>query len=303
MISTLVALSLLVPQAIPEREKNGLPHLRSESVVVRLVEGDRELLAKNPDERRPIASVTKLMSALVLAEVAPQVLTASVAITIDELDKDRLKFSKSHLPIGKSYPSCELFQAAMSASDNRAICALARTSGLERPSFVAHMNAKAAELGMTRSKFVDPAGLDPANVSTARDLLRLIAEAARHTEVASAGLVSPVSLNEASGRTLTLGSTNRLLRSGRWKVLLGKTGYTIEAGRALVLRVEVEGHLVDMVFLGAREMQSVFGDAGRVRRWLQETELARLGLAPPPGVVPETVAPALPTPDTIEPAP
>ncbi len=273
MITWLVALSLSVTTGIPEREKNGLPHLRSESVLVRLVDGERELLAKNPDQQRPIASVTKLVSALVLADVAPHALTATLAVTIDELDKDRLKFSKSYIPIGKSYPSCDLFRAAMSASDNRAICALARTTGLDRPTFVERMNAKALSLGMTRSRFVDPAGLDPANVSTARDLLRLVAASAANVEVAKAGLAVPVELVDSSGRTLTLGNTNRLARSNRWTVVVGKTGYTIEAGRALVLRVEVEGRLVDMVFLGAREMQSVFGDAGRVRRWLVDTQL------------------------------
>lgn len=269
MITALISALLVLP-SIPEREKNGLPHLRSESVMVRWVEGEQEILSKNPDVERPIASVTKLMSALVLAEVAPGVLTATRAVTIEEADKDRLKNSRSYIRIGKAYPSCDLFRAAMSASDNRAICALARQSGLERPAFVARMNESARALGMTRTRFVDPAGLDPANVSTARDLLRLVSAAAAQPEVRAAGLVSTVELVDAAGSKLTLGNTNRLARSSRWEVVVGKTGYTIEAGRALVLRVDVDGRQVDMVFLGAREMQSVFGDAGRVRRWVLE---------------------------------
>lgn len=271
-LTTLVALAL--PAAIPERDKNGLPHLRSESVIVRLVEEDRELLAKNPDEPRPIASVTKLVSALVLADAAPAILTATRAITIEEADKDRLKWSKSHIPIGRTFRACDLLDAALSASDNRAVCALARASGLAREDFVARMNQTAQALGMGRSRFVDPAGLDPANVSTARDLLKLVAAVAQHDRLRAAGLVSPVELVDSGGRTVRLGNTNRLARSGRWEVLLGKTGYTIEAGRALVLRVAVGARHVDMVFLGSREMQSVFGDAGRVKRWLLEKVLA-----------------------------
>lgn len=271
IITTLVTLTAL--SAIPEREKNGLPHLRSESVMVRWADTGEELLAKNPDEVRPIASVTKLVSALVLDAEAPALLTATRALTLDELDKDRLKWSRSSLRIGKSYPAAQLFQAAMSASDNRAICALARYSGLERAAFVAKMNQAAQALGMSRSRFVDPAGLDPGNVSTARDLLALVAASAQHEVVRQAGLANPVELIDTEGRALRLGSTNRLARSGRWTVLVGKTGYTIEAGRALVLRVEVEGRPLDMVYLGAREMQSVFGDAGRVKRWILAEKL------------------------------
>jgi D-alanyl-D-alanine endopeptidase (penicillin-binding protein 7) len=271
IITTLVTLTAL--SAIPEREKNGLPHLRSESVMVRWADTGEELLAKNADEVRPIASVTKLMSALVLDAESPALLTATRALTLDELDKDRLKWSRSSLRIGKSYPASQLFQAAMAASDNRAICALARHTGLERATFVAKMNQAAQALGMSRSRFVDPAGLDPGNVSTARDLLALVSAAAQHEVVRQAGLVPSVELVDAEGRTLRLGSTNRLARSGRWTVLAGKTGYTIEAGRALVLRVEVEGRPLDMVYLGAREMQSVFGDAGRVKRWILAEKL------------------------------
>jgi len=272
MIAALVLLAS-VPAAIPERDKSGLPHLRSESVLVRFADTGEVLLAKNPDEVRPIASVTKLVSALVLAEIAPELLTATTAITIDELDKDRLKYSKSRIAIGKSYPARDLLVAALSASDNRAICALARSCGLERIAFVDRMNQMATGLGMMRSTFVDPAGLDPGNVSTARDLMALVAAAASNALIRSAGLVTRVDLIDQRGSTLTLTCSNRLARSDRWNVVVGKTGYTVEAGRAFVVRVDIENRPVDMVFLGAREMQSVFGDAGRVRRWIVEKKL------------------------------
>jgi D-alanyl-D-alanine endopeptidase (penicillin-binding protein 7) len=278
VLTSLAAASI----GIPEREKDGRPHLRSESVFVRFADDDTVLLTKNPDQPRPIASVTKLMSALVFATRHP---LPSGTVTLVEDDKDKLKHSRSRIPVGRTYAADALLTAALAASDNRAVYALVRGAGMERARFVDAMNEAARALGMTQSRFADPAGLDPSNVSTARELTRLLDAITQHPDMCRRGLEQPELVDER-GRTLRLGNTNRLARSERWTIVAAKTGYTIEAGRNLALRTIVGERVVDMVFLGAREMQSIFGDAGRVRRWLVE----RMGREPALAVAPQGAA-------------
>jgi D-alanyl-D-alanine endopeptidase (penicillin-binding protein 7) len=244
------------------------PYLRSESVVVRYADTKEILISKNAEVVRPIASVTKLLSGLVFAgmEVAP----ADDWVTLGEEDKDRLKWSRSRLRMGSVYKLPDLFAAALGASDNRAMYATVRAHGLARSVFVDRMNALARELGMSKSNFIDPAGIDPSNVSTADDLLLLLDAAAASEMVRSRTLLDAVELIDARDRMLVLHNPDRLVRAPGWEIVVGKTGYTVEAGRNLVVRALLEDRPVDMVFLGAREMASVFGDAARVRRWLEE---------------------------------
>lgn len=274
--------------AVREREKNGRPHLRSESVVIRWADTGELVISKSPDVVRPIASVTKLLSGLVLTRLdAERALPADVLgpelpgldpwVTISEDDKDRLKHSRSRLGVGRAFKPEDLFAAALGASDNRAMYASVRARRIERARFVERMNALARELGMTKSEFRDPAGIDPGNVSTANDLLALLDAAATDDAIRAATLHGVIELVDEDSRSLSLHNPNRLVRSARWDVVVGKTGYTIEAGRSLALRTKVGGRPVDMVFLGAREMASIFGDAARVRRWMEE----RLPKTPP----------------------
>jgi D-alanyl-D-alanine endopeptidase (penicillin-binding protein 7) len=268
----------IIAQFTAQAPGQGIPHLRSESVLVRYADTKEILIAKSADVVRPIASVTKLISGLVMAslEEAP----ADDAVTILDEDKDRLKWSRSRIKVGATYKLPDLFAAALGASDNRAMYATVRGLGLARKVFVDRMNALARELGMEKSSFVDPAGIDPNNVSTARDLLQLVDAAADSELVRSRTQLPYVELVDAKDRTLTLYNPDRLTRSSAWDVIVGKTGYTVEAGRSLVLRVLVGDRPVDMVFLGAREMASVFGDAGRVRRWIEERQKSVLASAP-----------------------
>lgn len=268
-----VAAALLLSiasSAIPDRDPDGKPHLRSESVIVRLADTGEVVLRKNAEVVRPIASVTKLLSGLLLS-------TADVArdqlVTIGEEDKDRLKWSRSQLKVSLTTPWLALAKAAIGASDNRAMYAAVRTA-MERGRFVALMNDKARQLGMRDSRFVDPAGVDPGNVSTARDLLHLLDAAAADAEVRAWSLEPTIELPTDRGAML-LRNPDRLVHLKSWDVVVGKTGYTVEAGRTLIVRVTLAGRPVDMVFLGSREMASVFGDAGRVKRWL----LPQLGAA------------------------
>ncbi len=252
----------LLVLAIPEREKNGLPHLRSESVVVRYADTGETLLSKNPTAVRPIASVTKLMSGLVLDGIEHSVETP---VTICDDDKDKLKWSKSRLKVGLETLWKHIFHAALGASDNRAMYASVRAAGVERKDFVVKMNEQAKTLGMKHSVFKDPAGIDPENVSTANDLVLLVDAAAKSKAICEATLMPTIDVADVQ-----LTNPNRLARSGRWEVLVGKTGYTVEAGRALVLRAVLNTRPVDIILVGAREMASVFGDAGRIRRWLEQ---------------------------------
>ncbi|MCC6810648.1 MAG: D-alanyl-D-alanine carboxypeptidase [Deltaproteobacteria bacterium] len=250
---------------IPEREASGLPHLRSESVAVRFVDTGEVVIEKNPRVVRPIASVTKLLSGVVIDAIDKDPTTV---VTITEDDKDRLKWSKSRLKVGLVSTWLSLFQAALGASDNRAMYASVRALGLERPRFVVQMNEMAKTLGMKQSSFKDPAGIDPGNVSTANDLLVLLDSAASKESIRQATQKDFINVGMQDEVMLT--NPNRLARSGRWEVVIGKTGYTVEAGRSLVLRATLGGRTIDMVLIGAREMASVFGDAGRVRRYLEE---------------------------------
>jgi len=242
---------------------------------VALVMDERDgvmLYGRAIDTPRPIASLTKLMTALVVLE-SDLPLEAPIAITTD--DRDRLKGSHSRLHIGAILTRDDLLRAALSASDNRAAAALGRTATGGTEAFVAAMNAKALALGMTNTRFADASGLNPRNVSTARDLLKLL-EAARaqprmHAFTTSGELwVTDL----ATGRAIEFLNTNRLVRHGQddWGIALSKTGYTADAGNCLVMRVTVAGRPLSIVLLNSWGKASKYGDAQRIRDWLISTE-------------------------------
>ncbi|MBI4819157.1 MAG: serine hydrolase [Deltaproteobacteria bacterium] len=275
MTPALATLAILSLTSIPERDKSGRPHIRSESALVRWGDTGEVIVSKNPDVVRPIASVTKLLSGIVLTKLPST--SFETTITVTEDDKDRLKWSRSRLPIGRTFQASDLFDAALGASENRAMYALARVIGGGRDEFVSRMNSEAQALGMTQSRFLDPAGLAPENVSTASDLIKLVAAAADSERLRQISALTRIELPYENGRSLVLGNPNRLAHSPNWTIAVAKTGYTIEAGRTFVMRAVIDGRPVDAVFLGAREMMSVFGDAGRVRRFIVEKRLAQKG--------------------------
>ena len=240
---------------------------------VALVMDERDgimLYGRAIDTPRPIASLTKLMTALVVLE-SDLPLEAPIAITTD--DRDRLKGSHSRLHIGAILTRDDLLRAALSASDNRAAAALGRTAAGGTEAFVASMNAKALALGMTNTRFADASGLNPRNVSTARDLLKLL-EAARaqprlHAFTTSGELwVTDL----ATSRAIGFFNTNRLVRQENWEIGLSKTGYTADAGNCLVMRVTVAGRPLSIVLLNSWGKASKYGDAQRIRDWLINTE-------------------------------
>lgn len=241
--------------------------LRLSSSAMLLVDRDsgEVLLRKNDQAVLPIASLTKLMTSLVVLE-AKQPMDEVLTITEDDVDNER--HSRSRLRVGTTLTRQEALHLALMSSENRAAHALGRTypGGLEK--MVAAMNAKAQQLGMRNSSFVDPTGLANANKSTARDVALLV-RAASAQPVISDFSTTPSHVANLGSKTLQYINSNRLVRSGRagWDIDLQKTGYIVEAGRCLTMATEVAGRNLVMVLLDAESNGARLQDAERLRRW------------------------------------
>lgn len=244
--------------------------MRSESVLIIDEREGVPLFERRVDERRPIASLTKLMTAIVILQSG---LALEDTIEITKADRDRLRGTGSRLPYGGVFTRHDLLLAALGASDNRAAAALARTYPGGTSAFVAAMNEKAKALGMTRTRFADSSGLHSGNVSTARDLFTL-AQAA--SEIELIGIMTTTSrfsaMNHKTRRPIAFHNTNRLVRGGRWEIGLSKTGYTADAGNCLIMQATINSRPVTMVLLDSWGKLSKYGDANRVRDWLIRTE-------------------------------
>lgn len=240
--------------------------LQLASSVALVVDQDTQqvLLNKNPKAILPIASITKLMTGLIIAESG---LPMNTPITITQADVDRRKGSSSRLRVGTKLTRQELLHLALMSSENRAAHALARTYPGGMKAFVAAMNARARLLGMMDTRFVEPTGLSSRNQASARDLSRLVAEA--HTLPVLRDLSTSAGTDVAVGRrTLRFANTNRLVHSEEWEIGLQKTGYISEAGRCLVMQANVSGRRIIIVLLDSVGKNSRLADAERVRRWV-----------------------------------
>jgi serine-type D-Ala-D-Ala endopeptidase (penicillin-binding protein 7) len=240
--------------------------LKSSVALVMDSETNEVLLDKNSQAVLPIASLTKLMTALVITE-ANQPLDEALTITDDDIDTE--KNSRSRLKVGTTLSREEMLHLALMSSENRAAHALGRAypGGLEV--FVAAMNHKAQELGMHDTHYVEPTGLSSRNQSSARDLATLV-KAAREHQMIREFSTSPefeVALGKHQAR---FGTTNALVRSPAWDIVLQKTGFINEAGRCLVMQAKMAGRQLIMVFLDSTGKYSRIGDAERVRRWVSE---------------------------------
>ena len=239
--------------------------LRSAVALVQDASSGETLIAKNQGAVLPIASITKLMTAMVILDAN---LNLEQRVAISGEDYDLVKGTRSRLRPGTVLMRDELLLLALMSSENRAAASLGRTypGGLEV--FVAAMNVKAAALGMGDSRFVDPTGLSSANVSTAHDLARMVAAAHEYP------LIRQYSTRESAtvrsfGRTLGYRNTNGLVRSVNWDIGLSKTGYISEAGRCLVMRVRLSSREVIVVLLDSWGKFSRVGDANRIKKWLE----------------------------------
>ena len=237
------------------------------SSVAYVIDQDTQevLFSKNDNAVLPIASITKLMTGLVIREAN---LSMDEAITITSEDIDTEKGSTSRLRPGVTLTRGELLHLALMSSENRAAHALGRTYPQGLSAFIAQMNAKAQQLGMRDTKYAEPTGLSSRNQSSAKDLATLVAFAANDPTMRE--LSTSVGMDvEVGSRTLKYKSTNRLVSNPNWSIDLQKTGYISEAGQCLVMQAKVAGRKLVMVFLDSAGKFSRTADAERVRRWVE----------------------------------
>ncbi len=239
--------------------------LRSSVAYVIDQETQEVLLSKNEDAVLPIASLTKIMTALLVSEAE---LPLDEMITITQADVDTEKGSTSRLRVGSQLSRGELLHLALMSSENRAAHALGRTYPGGMAGFVHLMNAKAAQLGMRDTRYVEPTGLSSKNRSSAKDLAALV-NVASEDPLLREYSTSPGYQVAVGRRKLMFNNTNRLVRNPSWDIGLQKTGYISEAGNCLVMQAKVAGRNVIMVFLDSYGKLSRLGDAERVRRWVE----------------------------------
>ncbi|MDN4035675.1 D-alanyl-D-alanine endopeptidase [Massilia sp. YIM B02443] len=239
--------------------------LRSNVAFVIDQNSSEVLFEKNANVALPIASITKLMTGVIVTE-AKQDLDEVLQVT--DADVDRHKYSSSRLPVGARMTRRELLHITLMSSENRAASALGRNYPGGKEAFVAAMNAKAKELGMNDTRYVDTSGLSSQNVSSARDLAKLVTVAHREPLLREFS-TTPKSTVSASGRTMHYNNTNYLVALPDWNIGLQKTGFINEAGRCLVMQAMIHGRNVVMVFLDSKGKMSRTADAGRIRRWIE----------------------------------
>ncbi|MEA2080966.1 MAG: serine hydrolase [Pseudomonadota bacterium] len=223
--------------------------------------------AKQVNEPRPIASITKLMTAMVILDSS---LDLQERITITKDDRDLLRLTGSRLKYGATLSREKLIRLALMASENRASNALARTYPDGKEAFVEAMNRKARALGMHDSRFADPAGLDAGNVASARDIVKMVRAAHAYAFIREATTTRSMSVRPYKGRgELKFGNTNRLLKNKAWAIQLSKTGYINEAGRCLVMQAEIADQPLVIVLLNSFGKLTPYGDSNRIRKWIE----------------------------------
>lgn len=250
--------------------------LRSSSVLILDASGKQVLFEKNAEAVVPIASLTKLMTALVVLE-ARQDMEEVLAVT--DADVDELKHAASRLRVGTSLRRADLLHIALMSSENRAASALGRNYPGGLPAFVAAMNRRAASLGMVHTHYVEPTGLSSDNVSSAQDLAKLVMAAQAQPVIRAYTTDHEYAI--AQGRRNTMyHNSNSLVANPGWDIILQKTGYITEAGRCMVMLATIAGRPVVMIFLDSQGKLSRFADAERVRSWLTAVERTRLAASP-----------------------
>jgi D-alanyl-D-alanine endopeptidase (penicillin-binding protein 7) len=230
-------------------------------------ETDQILFSKNPQAVLPIASITKLMTALVVLE-AGQSLDELVMISQDDVDTE--KGSRSRLRVGTQLSRAQMLHLALMSSENRAAHALGRHYPGGLPAFVRAMNEKASALGMAHTRFVEPTGLSSSNQSSAIDLSILVKASSRHELIRELSTSQDTQV-PVGRRQLEFRNSNSLVRQPHWDIVLQKTGYIAEAGRCVVMQAQMAGRHVIMVLLDSAGRQSRVGDAERLRRWVGVT--------------------------------
>ena len=258
-------LALTIGFAQAQTQKVKVVYLRSAAVMVQDAATGEVVINKNSEAVVPIASITKLMTAMIILDRG---LDLEQRIVVSREDVDTHKGTRSRLMPGTTLTRDELLLIALMASENRAAAALARTYPGGVPAFVKAMNEKAAELGMSDSQFIEPTGLSPSNVSSPRDLVKLVRAAHSYPLIREYSTRDKATV-KAFNRPLRFVNTNGLVRNSHWEIELSKTGYISEAGRCLVMHVRLASKDLIVVLLDSWGKQSRIADANRIRKWLE----------------------------------
>ncbi len=262
-------------RAAADFTKSGEPNVLSHAVMVYDQTTGQPLFAKNADSAMPIASITKLMTSMVVLD-AMQAMDET--ITIDRDDVDTLKGSHSRLPVGTPFHRDDLMRLALMASDNRAAAALGRTYPGSTAAMVEAMNAKARALNLENTRFVDPTGLAPGNVASPADLARLVDAASKYERIREYTTTPALNVTLPNAkRPIGFQNTNALVRSGgNWDIGLSKTGYINEAGKCLVMQAMIASRPVVIVLLDSWGKLTRIGDANRIKKWIEKTQVAAI---------------------------
>lgn len=239
--------------------------LHSDRALVVDRDTGKTLYAKDADEPAPIASVTKLMTAMVLLDTRPDM---RKVITITRADVDTLKNSSSRLPVGARLTRSEMLHLTLMSSENRAAHALARTSSLGLDRFIAAMNAKARALKMEDAYFADPTGLSPRNRASALDLRKMMEAASKYTAIRHFTTETYEQV-KVGRKKLSYRNSNPVVGRKGWDVLLSKTGFIREAGRVVVVNFKTAGRNLAVVLMGADTASARTQDLLRVRNWVR----------------------------------
>ena len=258
-------------KAAPVAKVTSYGAVRSHVVYVQDLSSSAVLYSRNDDVPRPIASITKLMTAIVIVDSK---LPLSDVIEVTQDDVDTVKHSRSRLAVGTKLTRAEMLHLALMSSENRAANALGRTYPGGLPAFVAAMNAKAQEIGMSRSQFVEPTGLSSDNVATPSDLVKLLQASASREAIHRYTTDQQHEVKFNSGRTTLFRNTNMLVANRDWDIRVSKTGYINEAGQCLVMVARINNRDTAIVLLNAEGKSTRIGDAIRIRQLVQRKELA-----------------------------
>ncbi|WP_429152152.1 D-alanyl-D-alanine endopeptidase [Aeromonas hydrophila] len=239
--------------------------LSSAAFVVANPRTGEVLSERNANRVMPIASITKLMTALVVLDANQRL---SEMLTVTMADVDRLKGTGSRLAVGSRLSRADMLHIALMSSENRAASALARNYPGGQRAFIEAMNAKARMLGMWNTQFSDSTGLTPRNVSSAHDLAKLVAAASTYPLIRQYSSTEERMVRNGK-RQLHYLNSNRLVREGSWPISLSKTGYIREAGRCLVMATQINREPVIMVLLNADTPNARVADAKRIKSWLE----------------------------------
>ncbi len=244
------------------------PQLSSNIALIFDEQTQLPLYNKNAEMIAPIASITKLMTAMVVLDSMSPL---EEQVSVDVADLDTLKGTRSRLRIGMAFTRSEMLKLALMASENRAASALARNYPGGMVAAVAAMNAKAQALGMTSTKFFDPTGLNSDNVSTAQDLVKMVAAARNYSLIHQYTTTGTHSVDGWGGRELRFNNTNPLVRNASWDIGVSKTGFINEAGRCLVMEATINQRPVIIVLLDSVGKRTRIGDANRIKKWMESS--------------------------------